>query len=210
MFLINIIDHTQTEQLDQIPSSIRVQAERKVRNRRAFVMRQAKRTFDLETRIERTSVQMKKNLAPPFVRLPPQHPLHRSVLEKKIIVKEVPKVQISDLDKLFYKAFTDESIDQIADADHHTDEKVAILRSLEANCIPFYFDVFLRQNQYFPSYDFKTEIELREGSEYKQFKYEDVLDDVQNNVRIWEVNKQKIMDDNIRSTWHLYASRSVV
>lgn len=149
---------------------------------------------------------MRKNLAPPFVRPIKRSKPERSVLPKQVVKKKDKTIEITELDKLFYKAFTDHEAPQHVQFDNADD--AAILRTLEANCIPFYFDVFLRQNNYFPIYDFKTEIELREGSEYKQFKFEDVLEDVQNNLRIWETAKQKRMDEQIKQTWHLYEERT--
>lgn len=180
-----------------------------MRNKRSFVARQAERAVALENRIQLTLEQLRKNLAPPYIRPKPnaKERLPRSVLPRKIIKKKEIKVEVTELDKLYYKAFTDHAVPQHMKFDNADD--AAILRTLEANCIPFYFDVFLRQNNYFPVYDFKTEIELREGSEFGMFKFEDVLEDVQNNLRIWETEKQRRMDEQIRQTWHLYESRTV-
>lgn len=181
-----------------------------MRTQRAFIARQSERAVALENRIQLTLVQLRKNLAPPYVRpkTKTKERLPRSVMQRKVRVPKEIKVEITELDKLYYKAFTDHTPPQHMKFDNADD--AAILRTLEANCIPFYFDVFLRQNNYFPVYDFKTEIEMREGSEYSQFKFEDVLEDVQNNLRMWETQKQKRMDEQIRQTWHLYENRTVI
>lgn len=206
---MQLINFVRAEQLDDIPKSIRQQAERTIRGKRAFYARQSERAVELENRIQQTLVQLRKNLAPPYRRPKdkPRERLARSVLPRKVIKKKEIKVEVTELDKLYYLAFTDHDVPQHMKFDNADD--AAILRTLEANCIPFYFDVFLRQNNYFPVYDFKTEIELREGSEYKLFKFEDVLDDVQTNLRMWEAQKLKRMEEHIRQTWHLYQSRTV-
>lgn len=110
-------------------------------------------------------------------------------------------MEITDLDKLFYKAFTNKPPQHM---DFQSADDAAILRSLEANCIPFYFDYFLRQRNYFPVYDFKTEIEMLEGSEFKQFHYEDVLDDVHRLLKEWERHRQRLIEEHVIQTWHLY------
>lgn len=180
-----------------------------MRNKRSYVARQSERAVALENRIQLTLVQLRKNLAPPYVRpkATTKERLPRSVLPLKVIIKKEVIVEVTELDKLYYKAFTDHAVPQHMKFDNADD--AAILRTLEANCIPFYFDVFLRQNNYFPVYDFKTEIEVREGSEFKLFKFEDVLDDVQTHLRMWQSEKQKRMDEHIKQTWHLYESRTV-
>lgn len=192
-----------SDELEHIPHDVRVGVERKVRQRRALLNRQAVRACDLEARIKLTAKQMRKCLAPPHQKKPPTHPLARSHLEANVRPPKVVKIEITALDKLFYKAFTDKPAQHMS---FQSADDAAILRALEANCIPFYFDFFLRQNNYFPSYDFQTEIELHEGSEFEHFHYEDVLDDVHEKLMQWEQNKQQRMDEHIQQTWHLYRS----
>lgn len=191
------------EILDKIPSRIRIRAEQKVRIDRSFRQRQAERACATETRIRLTTEQLTKNLAPRP--LPPTvaPKRYRSVLPvRKNVVIENP-IQISDLDKLFYRAFSEDH--QMVPL-YHSEDDHAVLRSLQSNCIPFYFDFFLKQHDYFPIYDFKTEIELTEGPESKHFHYEDVLDDVNQSLDVWERNRQKQIEKHVRQTWHLYNS----
>lgn len=188
--------------MDNIPKAIRISAEKNVRKRRAFISRQAERACALELRIRLTTEQMKKNLEPPYQRPEGVVKRERRFLTKRKKIEHIEKVEISEVDKLFYKAFTECESSKLQEFKSADD--VAILKSLQDNCIPFYFDFFLKQHDYFPSYDFKTEIELREGPETNHFKYEDVLENVFEFLRQWEQHKQQQIEKHIRETWHLY------
>lgn len=113
----------------------------------------------------------------------------------------VKRAEASELEKLLVRAFTNED----ENVPHrHSAEDLEILRSLQSKCIPFHFDHFLRLHDYFPSYDFKTEIELRDGDEGKRFRYEDVLDDVYRLLDVWERKRKEQVDQDIRRTLQLY------
>lgn len=180
---------------------MRLSVERKIRQKNSFVARKSRRACELEQRIKSTTKSMRLSLAPPYKKQPPKHPLPRSYLPKIIPVVPMVKTEITELDKLFYRAFTDQPPQRM---EEQSAEDAAILRSLEANCIPFYFDFFLRQHNYFPDYQFKTEIELLDGDEYGRFRYEDVVDDVHRRLVVWEAQKQIRIEQHIQQTWHLY------
>lgn len=151
--------------------------------------------------MKRSVEQLKKNLAPPSRTQRPPGKLPRSILtkpERKVVVKRAAP---SELDKLFVRAFTSNDEDVLR---LQSSENFEILRSLQFHCIPFHFDHFLRLNDYLPSYDFKTQIELRDGDEMKRFRYEDVLDDVYRLLAVWERKRKEQVEQDIRNTLQLY------
>lgn len=170
--------------------------------KRSFEMRRGKRMCALEMRLINITEQLKKNLAPPYKRPKRVGKLPRSELPKrKIIVKKDSK-PMAELDKLYYKAFV--SGDHLNDVVDEDPAEMEILKSLETNCIPYYFDHFLKCKGYFPVYDFKTDIETAEGIEEANFRYDDVLDDVLKNLNHWMTLKQDVIKKNILRTFYLY------
>lgn len=164
-------------------------------------MRQAKRACALELRTHTVIEQLKKNLAPPFKPPKRQGKLPRSYLHipKKII--KIKTEKISDLNKLYYKAFTNK---EPTEMENQNPNDIELLTKLQQNCIPFYFDHFLNLHDYYPSYDFKTKIELNEGQEIKRFLYTDVLDAVLNSLEFWEKRKKLNIQEHIYKTQFLY------
>lgn len=145
---------------------------------------------------------MTKNLAPPYK--PPSRigKLPRSRLPEKKKISKVKQIPLSESQKLFYKAFT--NVDPL-NAPLLQSHDTEIVRFLEASCIPFYFDYFLKNHDYFPDYNFKTEVEEKEGPEMNRFKYKDALVTVRRNLEVWEKRKQAMINAHIQRTWHLYA-----
>lgn len=164
-------------------------------------MRQSQRACATEERIKQSAEKLKLNLAPPCRPQRPPGKLPRSILPKPKRNVVVKRASASELEKLLIRAFTDEN----ENVQHqHSAEDLELLRSLHSNCIPFHFDHFLRLHDYFPSYDFKTQIEMRDGDEAKRFRYDDVLDDVYRLVGNWERRRKEQVDEDIRKTLQLY------
>lgn len=168
-------------------------------------MRRAKRMCALEKRLESITEQMKKNLAPPYKPPKREGKLPKSILPKRIIFVPKEMARLAEIDKLYYKAFTEHKFSE-CDDDYKDPADMKILKSLESNCIPYYFDYFLQRRGYFPAYDFKTEIEKTEGDETDNFRYRDVLDDVLRNLNSWIEQKKALIQSHLLQTVHLYNS----
>lgn len=146
--------------------------------------------------------QLKKNMSKATVEKPRRvGKLPRSNLPKKPQKPKETKIKMPEKHKLFYNAFTDISTEKIEFEDEETAE---ILNSIEDTCIPFHFDHFLKLHDYYPIYDFKTQIEERDGPEEKRFSYKDVLEDVAKNLKKWMELREKSIAEHISKTWYLY------
>lgn len=165
-------------------------------------MRRAQRTCALEARLKNTIEQMKKNLAPPFKAPKREGKLARSWLRKRSPPPKSSLVKMAEIDKLYYKAFTENDPEMLME--YKKPDEMVGLKSLEANCIPFYFDYFLQSRGYFPVYDFQTEIEKADGDEANKFYYRDVLDDVLQNLKMWTEQKAAMIQAHIVRTFELY------
>lgn len=148
--------------------------------------------------------QIKKNMSKPIPRPPRIGKLPRSNLPKKVPKPKETKVKMPEKHKIFYNAFTDISTELIEFEDEETAE---IINSIEDTCIPFHFDHFLKLHDYYPIYDFKTEIEEREGAEEKRFSYKDVLENVSQNLKKWMKLREKLIAEHISKTWYLYIDK---
>lgn len=206
--------------MQTVPHELRLHCEYRVRNKNALLTRQAIRACDLNNRIQLNILQLRKSLAPPSKPKPLGHPLPRSRLpvRRKALVPPAPQPDdafgpssrrvrrpqtvLTDMDKLFYKAFTDQP--PPPSGAQYRAEDAAMLRRLSDNCIPFYFDYFLQQHNYFPVYDFVTDIERLDGSEFDHFRYEDAVDQVHERLEHWQRDKQQRILEHVQQTWHLY------
>lgn len=165
-------------------------------------MRRAQRMCALEARLKSTVEQMKKNLAPPYKAPKRVGKLARSWLPKAAPPPKKQLVKMAEIDKLYYKAFTE--TDPEICLEYTKPSEMVGLKTLEANCIPFYFDYFLQNRGYFPVYDFRTDIEVAEGDEEEKFYYRDVLDDVLQNLKTWTEQKAALIQAHIVRTFELY------
>lgn len=146
--------------------------------------------------------QLKKNMSKSTLQKPRRvGKLPRSNLPKKPQKPKETKIKMPEKHKLFYNAFTDISTEKIEFEDEETTE---IINSIENTCIPFHFDHFLKLHDYYPIYDFKTQIEERDGPEEKRFSYKDVLQDVATNLKKWMELREKSIAEHISKTWYLY------
>lgn len=146
--------------------------------------------------------QLKKNMSKSTVPRPRRTgKLPRSNLPKKMPKPKETKIKMPEKHRIFYNAFTDISTENI---EFENEETAEIINSIEDTCIPFHFDHFLKLHDYYPIYDFKTQIEEREGAEEKRFSYKDVLKDVSKNLKKWMELREKSIAEHISKTWYLY------
>lgn len=192
---------TDIEKLDRIPRHIRLRAERKCRAEEKKRLREAEHACATETRLKQSAAQLKKDLAPSYRQQRPPGKLPRSILpkpERKVVVK---RAEATEQEKLFIRGFTDENENQ---PHQFSAAELNILQSFGPKCIPFNFDFFLQLHGYIPSYDFKTEIELRDGDESKRFRYDDVLDEVYRRMGDWEKKHEEEVKQDILKALRMY------
>lgn len=144
---------------------------------------------------------IKKNLEPPFRPPPRPKPLPRSIPPKTPSKPKSRKADATPHQKLIVEAFTDKDIKQL---DFTTPENQKILRNIERNCMPFYYDYFLEQHGYIAKKDFVNDIERMDGTEENRLEIKNLIPTVHQNMKRWEKRQQEIKHSNIRRTIHLY------
>lgn len=189
------------EDLDKYPREIIDEIEEKCRKVKARQMREAKRACDTEERIHTVIKGIKKNLEPPFKPPPRQKPLPRGFLPKPRRRPKSRHIPPTQQQKLIVEAFTDKDLKQL---DFSTQENKKILRNIERNCMPFYYDYFLEQHGYIAKKDFVTDIERIDGKEENLLENKYLLPTVYNNMKHWQKRQQDIQRSNIQQTQYLY------
>ncbi|EDX15358.1 GD12025 [Drosophila simulans] len=75
---------------------------------------------------------------------------------------------------------------------------------MQEQIVPFYFDHFLKLNGYTPNYNFRTNVDMRDGPEFSRLKVREVLPDVLARLENWETMHKKIMEENIQRNPKMY------
>lgn len=189
------------EDLDKYPREVVNEIGMSCRQKRGKLRREAKRACDNMERIFTVIKGIKKNLEPPFRPPPRPKPLPRSIPPKTPSKPKSRKADATPHQKLIVEAFTDKDIKQL---DFTTPENQKILRNIERNCMPFYYDYFLEQHGYIAKKDFVNDIERMDGTEENRLEIKNLIPTVHQNMKRWEKRQQEIKHSNIRRTIHLY------
>lgn len=202
--MISELVTTRLAQIDLIPKNIWTKTDNDIRKRRKFKMRQSENAIATENQTQFILSGFLRNMQPPFKKVKRIGKLPRSYQPKRKPAPQKPQSPLSLRVKLFYEAFTDMTV---ANVNLDDDENIKILNSLQSNCVPFYYDHFLKMRNYIPVYDFKTDIEIREGPEENRFKYQDVMPVVKHAMADWERYRKIEEDHFIRKGWYLYEDK---
>ncbi|XP_055854759.1 uncharacterized protein LOC129918314 [Episyrphus balteatus] len=186
---------------ENIPVAQRNRVEKKHRRLLAYRRKMSKQAVFIERRIASEMVKVKRNLAPPFVKPKRQGNLPRSELKKVIRVREKRQISMSQQTKFFYKAFHDEGDPKGL---KEARESLDVIEGIQKSIVPFYFDHFLIINGYQPSYDFQTQVELRDGPEIDRMQVKKVLPEVMEKFEKWQIMKKRIMEENISKNPQMY------
>lgn len=172
-----------------------------LRRRRAYDRKISRQAYQVEKRIEIEMKKVRHNLEPPFVKPKRVDKLPRFTIKNKPKKKVTKEKRVSEHTKLFFRAFNDEG-----DVTHLQDarDSIFVMDTIQEQIVPFYFDHFLKLNGYTPNYNFKTNIELRDGPEMSRVALHSVVPEILERLDKWEAGRKRIMEDNIQRNPKMY------
>ncbi|XP_065360710.1 uncharacterized protein LOC135954462 [Calliphora vicina] len=186
---------------ETIPMDITRETENKLRTHRSYLRKQSYQAYHIERRIDLEMKKVVKNLEPPYQK--PKRPtkLPRYYIRKRTRTVKIEEKKISERAKFLFRAFHEEGLTEVT-----VDTRDSITRAdtTQEQIVPFYFDHFLKLNGYTPNYNFKTKIEMRDGSEIERFQVKTVIPEIQERMKQWETMKRKIMEENIAQNPKMY------
>ena len=177
------------------------QNELKLRSRRAYLRKQSFQACHIERRIEKEMKKVVRNLEPPFERPKRTGKLPRYYIKKRVKTIKIKEQVISERAKFFMRAFNE---DGAIDKPTEVRQSLTQFDGRQEQIVPFYFDHFLKLNGYTPNYNFKTQIELRDGPEIERLKVRSVIPEIQERLELWEELKKKTMEDHIAQNPKMY------
>lgn len=172
--------------------------ELELRKTRKYEEKLSFQAYQVERRIDSEMKKVRHNLLPPYKKPKKTGPLQRLYLKKRVPRVVPPPTIITENARNFLRAFTEDGIV----IEGFTQDAGA--ESGQDNIVPFYFDHFLKMNGYTPNYNFKTNIEMRDGPEINRFQIREIIPEVLQKVDNWETNNRKIMEDNIQRNPKMY------
>ncbi|XP_055383757.1 uncharacterized protein LOC129613639 isoform X2 [Condylostylus longicornis] len=199
-YLLNLL-----AKIDEIPKKIRDSTMLKYRRRLKVDTSISKKAVEIENRITTSMNTVQMLLKPPKLkdRKETLKKYSSIKLKKKRETDEIKEEPIPEKIQFFYEALHDiQDMPEITKKDHVEIEE--ILTGIEEESITFHFDHFLRINDYEPDYNYKTQIEIIDGSEENYFKYEDVIPYVKQQVEVWEKNRIIKIKQHIEENQKLY------
>ncbi|XP_037731827.1 uncharacterized protein LOC119562710, partial [Drosophila subpulchrella] len=156
--------------------------------------------YQVERRIEMEMKKVRRNLEPPFKKPKREGRLPRLFLKRRVIPEEREILVISENTKNFVRAFREDGYT----GDQITHTSLLTVDNMQEQIVPFYFDHFLKINGYTPNYNFRTNVDLRDGPEFNRLKVREVLPDVLARLETWETMHKKIMEENIQRNPKMY------
>ncbi|XP_053953767.1 uncharacterized protein LOC128860330 [Anastrepha ludens] len=187
--------------LDYIPVDESRRIEAQLRRRYAYDRKISRQAYQVEKRIESEMKKVRHNLEPPYVKPKREGKLTRIFIKKKQKKDVLKEQRVSEHTKFFFRAFHDEGdVMQLQDAR----DSIFVMDTIQEQIVPFYFDHFLKLNGYTPNYNFKTNIELRDGSEVSRVAFPSLLPEVLERLDKWEAARKRTMEDNIQRNPKMY------
>ncbi|XP_075146288.1 uncharacterized protein LOC142220816 [Haematobia irritans] len=193
---------------ESIPMEDCTAIENKLRKRRNYRRKQSHHACHVEKRIEQEMQKVVRNLEPPptLEERKSKRPkkLQRLYLRKRTKAPSICEKKISERAKFFFEAFHEDGADITKPSEIR--DSIAQVDAIQEQIVPFYFDHFLKLNGYTPDYNFKTQIELRDGPELDRLKIRSVIPEIQQRMLQWEAMKKKIMEDHIAQNPNMYVN----
>ncbi|KAI9583645.1 hypothetical protein GQX74_005393 [Glossina fuscipes] len=186
---------------ENIPMDVSHKIENNLRTERAYREKQSYQAYHIERRIESEMKNVVKNLQPPYekpkvIAKPPRY-----IIKKRRKLIEEPKPKVSERTKFFFRAFHGEDeVMQMTDVR----ESIAHVDNIQRQIVPFYFDHFLKLNGYTPNYNFKTQVELRDGPEVDRLAVQTIIPEVMTKLEQWQKRKRIIMEEHIAGNPKMY------
>lgn len=177
--------------------------ENKIRLHRSYRQKQSYQAYLIERRIDMEMKKVVKNLQPPYQKPKRPSKLPRYYLKKRIKPIIVEEQIITERAKFFFRAFHEDA-DRLMESGDIKDSIIDLEDGIQEQIVPFYFDHFLKLNGYTPNYNFKTQIELRDGAEVDRLQVKSVIPEVLGRMEQWQELKKKVMEDNIAKNPKMY------
>jgi len=174
--------------------------EANLRKGRRYREKLSYQAYQVERRIEMEMKKVRRNLEPPFRKPKREGRLPRLFLKRRVIPEEREVLAISENTKNFVRAFREDGYT----GDQITHTSLLTVDNMQEQIVPFYFDHFLKINGYTPNYNFRTNVDLRDGPEFNRLKVCEVLPDVLARLETWETMHKKIMEENIQRNPKMY------
>lgn len=173
----------------------RLQVERRYRRFFNYRSNLSKQTVLIERRIASEMTKVRRNLLYPPQTFRRQEKLLPSNIKK--ILRIPPPKTSRNLEKI--TSVNRESFNGRVKEGGSIDEGGS-----QKSIVPFYFDHFLSINGYQPNYNFKSQIELRDGAEVDRFQIKSLLPDVLEKFEKCQLKKKKIADEHISKNSKMY------
>ncbi|XP_017048981.1 uncharacterized protein LOC108093432 [Drosophila ficusphila] len=171
-----------------------------LRKRRRYREKLSAQAYQVERRIDMEMKKVRRNLEPPFKKPKREGRLPRLFLKKRVVPEKKEVLVISENTKNFVRAFREDGYT----GDQITHTSLLTVDNMQEQIVPFYFDHFLKINGYTPNYNFRTNVDLRDGPEFNRLKVREVLPDVLARLENWEMMHKKIMEENIQRNPKMY------
>ncbi|XP_067647974.1 uncharacterized protein [Eurosta solidaginis] len=186
---------------ESIPVEESRRIESQLRRRRSYDRKMSRQAYQVEKRIESEMKKVRKNLEPPYVKPKRVGKLPRYLIKRKERKISFKEQRVSEHTKFFFRAFHDEGdVMQLQDAR----DSIFVMDTIQEQIVPFYFDHFLKLNGYTPNYNFKTQIELRDGPEIQRVAVRSVVPEILERLDKWESVRKRTMEDNIQRNPKMY------
>ncbi|XP_018785438.1 PREDICTED: uncharacterized protein LOC108966810 [Bactrocera latifrons] len=186
---------------ESIPVDESRRIEAQLRRRRAYDRKISRQAYLVEKRIESEMKKVRRNLEPPYVKPKRKGKLPRIIIKKKEKKISFKEQRVTEHTKFFFRAFHDEGdVMQLHDAR----DSIGVMDTIQEQIVPFYFDHFLKLNGYTPNYNFKTNVELRDGPEASRVALRSLVPEILEKLDKWELVRKRIMDDNIQRNPRMY------
>ncbi|XP_021710431.1 uncharacterized protein LOC110679586 [Aedes aegypti] len=173
-------------EFDKIPSEVIQFVEKRVRFAHMRKMKAAERAAEEDHRHKLLAIQLKRSLAPPYVKPPRKGKLPRSRLKKKPPPKPISPPKETKLDRIFKLGFGEHAT--LSD----TERKNLEIDLVYGNFCSVRFEQYLRSIGYEPEYDFVSMVEQRDGPETKFMKRKELIPLVLSRVKRWEAYQEKL------------------
>ncbi|KAI8038173.1 uncharacterized protein LOC128253098 [Drosophila gunungcola] len=192
MEILSKFEHMDIEKVRSVEATLR--------KRRRYREKLSHQAFQVERRIDMEMKKVRRNLEPPYKKPKREGRLPRLFLKKRVVPEEKEVLVISENTKNFVRAFREDGYT----GDQITHTSLLTVDNMQEQIVPFYFDHFLKINGYTPNYNFRTNVDLRDGPEFNRLKVREVLPDVLARLETLEMMHKKTMEENIQRNPKMY------
>lgn len=192
MEILSKFEHLDIEKVRSVEATLR--------KRRRYREKLSAQAYQVERRIDMEMKKVRRNLEPPYKKPKREGRLPRLYLKKRVIPEEKEVFAISEHTKNFVRAFREDGYT----GDQITHTSLLTVDNMQEQIVPFYFDHFLKINGYTPNYNFRTNVDIRDGNEFSRLKVREVIPDVLARLETLETMQKKVMEENIQRNPKMY------